>query len=116
MKHDVPVVLDDGGGVVYVTGSTLVRVDGWTAAGLNHRRKADGRVALRSMRRDVGHGPRVELPDGRAGRVEGYQAETERLRAELAAAQATIASLEEMRSAYTRAVVDEMMTDLGVER
>jgi hypothetical protein len=117
VKHDVPVALDDGG-TVYVPGSTMVRCDGRAPSGLGQRRKAggDGKIALRSLRRDVGNGPRVELPDGRAGRVEGYQAETERLRAELAAALATIASMDEMRAAYTRAVVDEMMTDLGVDR
>ena len=106
--EDVPVVLDTGE-VVYLPGSTLVRCDKPPPRGLGgKRRDPEALVALRTLRRDVGPGPRVVAGDS-DGRIEGYVAEARRLRTELAEALAKVAALEEMRATWTRAVVNEIL-------
>jgi len=106
--EDVPVVLD-AGGVVYLPGSTHVRCDKPPPRGLGGKRREPGAlVALRSLRRDVGAGPRVVVGDDE-GRIEGYEAEALRLRGELAAALARVAALEEMRATWTQAVVTDLL-------
>lgn len=111
MSHhdEVPVVLDEGG-VVYLPGSTSVHCDKAPPRGFGNRRRDPGAaMTLRTLRRDVGPGPRVVLDGGAEGRIEGYEAETRRLRAELAEAQAKVVVLEEMRSTWTQAVVTEIL-------
>ena len=110
-RRAVPVVLEDGSGVVYLPASTRVHSDrptrvlrAWSA-----RKDTTQTVPIGTLSREPHGGIRVLLPDDRVGRVESYANEADRLRTELDAANARIAELEELRGVWASAVVKDIM-------